>query len=153
MGNDSASVEDGPNSPSRNNGLRNVGSNEFQTDGGGLGSAFVFDLGQTRSPIKGIRSGELITCSSDVSKEVMSNKDNKKMSLTSGLITVPIKWGDNVEAVQNSKRRNGMKLRSSKNCFSMSWNLEEEILKVIDYGIAVGYDFKDKEVKMVDIVA
>ncbi|KAI9177736.1 hypothetical protein LWI28_018587 [Acer negundo] len=78
--------------------------------------------------------------------------------------SVPVKWGNNVDAVKNSKRMKGtdyclvvkghdMKLRSSKNCFNMSWNLEEEIFKVIDYGIDVGYDFKDKKVKMVDIFA
>ena len=46
-----------------------------------------------------------------------------------------------------------MKLRSSKNCFIMSGKLEEEIFKIIDYGIAVGFDFKDKKVKMADIFA
>ncbi|KAI9187256.1 hypothetical protein LWI28_026026 [Acer negundo] len=46
-----------------------------------------------------------------------------------------------------------MKLRSSKKCFHLSWNLEKEISKVIVFGVAAGFDFYGKEVKMADIVA
>ncbi|KAK0595436.1 hypothetical protein LWI29_006619 [Acer saccharum] len=94
--------------------------------------------------------GELISCSDNASKPYPT-------------ITIPVKWGDNDDTIKYSKRRNGrdyclvvkgygMKLRSSKNCLNLSWNLEKEISKVIDFGIAVGFDFNDKEVKMADII-
>ncbi|KAK0594902.1 hypothetical protein LWI29_001713 [Acer saccharum] len=43
------------------------------------------------------------------------------------------------------------KTRNSK--FKMSWILVEEINKIIDMGIALGFDYKDKEVGMVDVFA
>ncbi|KAK3206170.1 hypothetical protein Dsin_020216 [Dipteronia sinensis] len=132
----------GNDSSPRINSLKCDGPNKFQFDSG----------------------GELISCSGDASKVMLSNMDIKKMSLTYGLITIPVKWGDNDDAIKYSNMGNGrdycltvkghsMKLRSSKNCLNLSWNLEKEISKVIDIGVAMGFDFNGKEVKMADIVA
>ncbi|KAK0599314.1 hypothetical protein LWI29_004178 [Acer saccharum] len=44
-----------------------------------------------------------------------------------------------------------MKFRNSKSNFKMSWYLEEEISRIIKIGVALGLDFDNKEVGMVDV--
>ena len=46
-----------------------------------------------------------------------------------------------------------MKTRYSKVNFKVSRNLEEGISNIIETGVKLGFDFKGKKVKMVDIMA
>ncbi|KAK3226720.1 hypothetical protein Dsin_006582 [Dipteronia sinensis] len=45
----------------------------------------------------------------------------------------------------------GMNTRSSKHF--LSWILEDQIIKIIDMGTTLGFDFYDKEVRMADVIA
>ena len=46
-----------------------------------------------------------------------------------------------------------MKTRYSKFNYKVAWNLEEEISKVINVGVALGFDFNGKKVGINDIFA
>ena len=132
MGNDSASGEDGSKCPFRNNSWKNEGFNKFHSVSGVLDHDVDIKMEQNIRPSEGIKNVERITCSGGVSKKGLPKKDRDYGLAVKGY---------------------GMKLRRSKKCFHLSWILEEEISKVIDLGVAVGFDFNGKEVKMADIVA
>ncbi|KAI9195481.1 hypothetical protein LWI28_015318 [Acer negundo] len=98
-------------------------------------------LKRDRAILKSEGGSEFGNQSRGVEKVLLLNKDIKKMPLSSGLITIPVKWENNDDAIKYSKRRNGrdyclvvkgygMKLRSSKNCLNLSWNLEKEISRL-----------------------
>ncbi|KAK0579344.1 hypothetical protein LWI29_024872 [Acer saccharum] len=76
----------------------------------------------------------------------------------------PIKSGKSIGRNENRKKwkvrdssvsvkKHVMKTRYSKVNFKVSWNLEEGITKIIETGVKLGFDFKGKKVKMVDILA
>ncbi|KAK0602017.1 hypothetical protein LWI29_029619 [Acer saccharum] len=52
-----------------------------------------------------------------------------------------------------SVKGNGMKTRYSKFNYKVSWSLEEEISKVVEVGVALGFDFNGKKVGIIDIFA
>ncbi|KAK0601848.1 hypothetical protein LWI29_028035 [Acer saccharum] len=63
----------------------------------------------------------------------------------------PKKWKVRDSSV--SVKKHVMKTRYSKVNFKVSRNLEEGISNIIETGVILGFDFKGKKVKMVDILA
>ncbi|KAI9196004.1 hypothetical protein LWI28_020201 [Acer negundo] len=103
---------------------------------------------------KGMSKGDKITQLTDA--KVRSNRPLLKDSNLKAIMGL-----DDANII--SKRRNGrdiglagkghgMKTRSSNANFKMPLYMEEEISKFIEFGIALGFDFNDKKVRLANIV-
>ena len=77
----------------------------------------------------------------------------KKKPLVSNSTIIPEIRVVNKKVINESLavKGHGLKMRSSK--FKMPLILEEEFFKIIDMGKALGFDYKNKEVRLVDVFA
>ncbi|KAK0600425.1 hypothetical protein LWI29_014837 [Acer saccharum] len=76
------------------------------------------------------------------------------------LISIPVEWEGKEEAIKNFKLRKdtdflfkvkGHSMKASSSKFKLSGVIEDEIIKVIDMGIAMGFDFNGEKVRMADV--